>query len=106
MQKDANFIACLALYQFRRDKAIGLMHVTSTQQGLLWYYKVLQQELAKQYVEIGIAYTGLRQIERRIKRIGIEARKKTTPIERKRELLTEAMKLQELAEQWQQTSNT
>lgn len=97
---NANFIACLALYQAKRDKAIGLMHVTSTQQGLLWYYKVLQQEIAKQYLQAEIAYTSLRQIERRIKRIGIEARKKTTPLERKRELLAEAIKLQELAGQY------
>ena len=102
---DANFIGALALYQNRRDAAIGLHHITAKQRGLIWHYNRLRQAQAKEYLLAASQYGALREIEKRIKALLKEARAKGTPIERKRELLIQALELQETAKQWQPTFN-
>lgn len=99
--KDANLVACLALYQNRRDTAIGLAHVTTRQRGLIWYYNTLRQEQAKQYLQAATQYGVLREIERQIKKMLKEARSKRTHLERRKELLIQALELQEQAKRWQ-----
>lgn len=93
MEKDANFIACLALYQSKRDKAIGLHHVTSAQQGLLWYYKVLQQ---REYMK-AFHYGVIKGARARIKQIKKQVTK-DTPIRKAQLLLNEALNLQKQIE--------
>lgn len=39
-----NLIACLALYQHRQDKAVGINWLSERTRGLLWYYGYLQQK--------------------------------------------------------------
>jgi hypothetical protein len=39
-----NFVGALLLYQRKRDSALGLVHVTSAQRGLLWYYNLLNRQ--------------------------------------------------------------
>lgn len=46
-----NFIGALALYQHRRDTAIGLTHITQAQRGLLWYYDKKQRDAANKFVK-------------------------------------------------------
>lgn len=99
--KDANFVVCLALYQHRRDTAIGLEHVTTRQKGLLWYYNTLRQGQVKEYLQAAARYGALREIERQVKKILKEARSKKTSLERRKELLLQALELQEQAKQWQ-----
>lgn len=41
---ESSFIAALALFQNKRDSAIGLSHLTTKQKGLLWYFNTLQAE--------------------------------------------------------------
>lgn len=102
---DANIIACLALYQHRRDAAIGLTHITTRQRHLIWYYNRLRQAQAKEYLQAATQYGALREIEKRIKGLLKQARAKGTTVERKRELLITALELQETAKRWQPTSN-
>jgi hypothetical protein len=94
-KSSVNFIGSLALYQHRRDSALGLNHVTTKQRGLLWYYNTLQDSIRREFIAAQVKRDSLLQIHNRLKRITREA--KTAPIERKRELLAEAMKLEELA---------
>lgn len=93
-----SFIGALALYQNKRDRALGLTHLTAKQRGLIWYYNTLQAQIYKDYLRASVNRNALMGIRNRLKRIKREARK--APIERKRELLIEAIKLEELANQW------
>jgi len=98
LENGVSFIGALALYQQRRDKALGLNHVTVKQRGLLWYYNILQDGIKREFIAAQVKRDSLLQIHNRLKRIMREA--KSAPIERKRELLAEAMKLEELAKQY------
>ena len=91
-----NFIACLALHQNRRDSAIGLTHVTKAQNGLLWYYNVKKQDLFVKASTASFKHGAMQQIDKRMSEIMIEAESAT--LERKRELLTEALKLKKQAQ--------
>lgn len=97
---DAEFIAALLLHQHRQDNALGLHHVTARQRGLLWYYNLTLLKLHQDHFKAAMAKGALDQIRSRIKRIVAEAKKRSTPLERKRELLIEAMQLEEKAKQW------
>lgn len=90
-----NLTACLALYQHRRDSAIGLTHVTTKTRGLLWYYNIKQRELLTQVAKASFKVGAIGQIDNRMAEIMAEAQ--AAPIERKRELLKEAIKLQKQA---------
>ena len=91
-----NFIACLALHQNRRDSAIDLTHVTKAQKGLLWYYNVKKQDLFVKASTASFKHGAMQQIDKRMSEIMIEA--KSATLERKRELLTEALKLKKQAQ--------
>lgn len=89
------FIGAIALYQNRRDNALGLAHVTTQQKGLLWYYNYLQYEayrdlMAKSF-HLGVI-RGARKSMRRIKR----KIKTATSVEQAQSLYREYMILQEL----------
>jgi hypothetical protein len=90
-----NFIGALALHQHKRDCAIGLTHVTTRTRGLLWYYNVKQRELLTQVAKASFKVGAIQQIEKRMAEIMTEAH--GAPIERKRQLLKEAVKLQKQA---------
>lgn len=90
-----NFIACLALHQNRRDTALGLTHVTTRQRGLLWFYNVKQKELLQSVARVSFKLGAIQQIDKLMAKIMTEAR--DAPIERKRELLKEAVELQKQA---------
>jgi hypothetical protein len=66
---NANFIGALALYQQRRDSAIGLGHITIRQHGLLWYYNTLQRnryiELTTKAYHLGV----IRSVRKRMKEL-------------------------------------
>lgn len=94
-ENNVNFIGSLAIYQHRRDNALGLNHVTAKQRGLLWYYNTLQDGIRREFIAAQIKRDSMLQIHNRLKRIMREAKKAS--IERKQELLAEAMKLEELA---------
>lgn len=96
LENDVNFIGALALYQQRRDSAIGLTHVTKVQKGLLWYYNIKRQELFVKASQVSFKYGAMQQIDRRMADIMTEA--ENAPLERKRELLTEALKLKKQAQ--------
>lgn len=38
-----NLLACLALYQHRQDKAVGIDWLSGRTRGLLWYYNFLKR---------------------------------------------------------------
>lgn len=90
-----NLTACLALHQHRRDCAIGLSHVTGRVRGLLWYYNLKQRELLTQVAKASFKVGAIQQIDKRMAEIMAEAQE--APIERKRELLKEAVELQKQA---------
>lgn len=94
--KNVNFIGALALYQHRRDTAIGLLHVTTRQRGLLWYYRVLQQKLIARVTKATEAKVVMDLIDNRMTQIMTEAQ--DAPLERKKELLKEALKLKKQAQ--------
>lgn len=98
MAQDDRFIACLLLHQHRRDTAIGLSHVTTKQTGLIWYYNELQRQIRHEYIKSAIVKERLTQIQARIKQILKEA--KTASLEQQKALLSEAMRLQDIANQW------
>lgn len=94
---DLNFIGVLALHQHRRDAAIGLLHVTTRQRGLIWYYNTLQDRRRKQLSEVlnkafylGVI-KGARRRLRQIKRIVTT----NTPLNEAQMLLQEAVTLQQ-----------
>lgn len=91
-----NFIGALCLYQQRRDSAIGLTHVTKAQKGLLWLYNLKHQELFVKASQVSFKYGAMQQIDKRMTDIMTEAESAT--LERKRELLTEALKLKKQAQ--------
>lgn len=91
-----NFIAALALYQHRRDNALGLTHVTQAQRGLIWYYNTRQKELLSTLTRAAIVQGAMSSIDRRMAEIMTEVEQ--VPIERKRELLTEAIGLKKQAQ--------
>lgn len=93
-----NFIGALALYQQRRDSAIGLTHATAKQRGLLWFYNTKQQELIQSVSKAAFAQGALQRINQRMTEIMREVKK--AKIKRKRELLIEAIQLEEIAKQW------
>lgn len=90
-----NFIGALALYQRRRDCALGLNHVTARQRGLLWYYNVLQRKLYTDAFKFGASI----QIQKRMKEIIKEA--ETATPERVEQLVTEAQGLEKAFDKWQ-----
>lgn len=90
-----NLTACLALHQHRRDCAIGLSHVTGRVRGLLWFYNLKQRELLTQMAKASFRVGAIGQIDKRMAEIMTEAQ--DAPIERKRELLKEAVELQKQA---------
>lgn len=92
---EINLTACLALYQHRRDCAIGLSHVTGRVRGLLWYYNLKQRELLTRVAKASFKVGAIGQIDKRMAEIMTEAQE--APIERKRELLKEAVELQKQA---------
>lgn len=91
-----NFIGALALYQHRRDCVLGLSHATTRTRGLLWYYNAKQRELIKQVGRVAFTHGAMQQIDQRMAQIMAEAQ--TAPIERKRELLKEAIELKKQAQ--------
>lgn len=91
-----NFIACLALHQQRRDTAIGLTHVTTAQRGLIWYYNLKRRELFTKASQVSFRYGAMQQIDSRMAEIMREAQ--AAPLERKRELLAEALSLKKQAQ--------
>lgn len=90
-----NLIAALALYQQRRDSAIGLAHITAKQRGLIWYYNMRQRELLQKTIKASFVHGVMQQIDQRMSEIMTEAQ--GAPIERKRELLQEALNLRKQA---------
>lgn len=94
--KNVNLIAALALYQQRRDSAIGLAHITAKQRGLIWYYNMRQQKLLQITIKASFVYGAMQQIDQRMSEIMKEAQ--NAPIERKRELLREALNLKKQAQ--------
>lgn len=99
--KDADFVGALILYQYRQDNALGLHHLTTKQRGLIWYYNLLRLNVHKELIHSAMAKGAMNQIRNQIKRIMREAKKRSTPLERKRQLLIEAMQLEEMASKWQ-----
>lgn len=97
---DVGFIGALLLHQNRRDNALGLSHVTVAQRGLLWYYNRLLVTQSQDYLKAAMAKGALNKIRNDIKRIKRKVRKAKT-IEEKRELLIEALRLEEMAVKWQ-----
>lgn len=89
-----DFVACLALYQNRRDKAIGISHISQKQKGLVWYYNFLLRDHLKK----ATVYGALQAIQSRMSQIMQEAQ--TSTIERQKQLLLEAMRLREQSEAW------
>lgn len=86
-----NFIGALALFQQRRDSAIGLMHVTQAQRGLLWYYDKRQRDEANKFVR-GDAYNAIIQLGAvEIKRLVEEAKQEPA---RAREILRQVRRLE------------
>lgn len=97
--KNAEFIGAILLHQHRRDNALGLAHVTTAQKGLLWYFNSLLIGQHQDYLKAAMAKGALNQIRNDVKRIRRKIRKAKT-IEKKRELLIEAIRLEEMAQQW------
>lgn len=97
--RNADFIGAILLHQNRRDNALGLAHVTTQQRGLLWYFNHLLIEQHQDYLKAAMAKGALNQIRNDVKRIRRQIRKAKT-IEEKRGLLIEAIKLEEMAQQW------
>lgn len=96
-----NFIGALALFQHRRDTAIGLSHFTRQTKGLVWYYNTTLGT----HLKAAMSYGALQAIQKRMAEIMAEA--EHTSLDRQRLLLLEAMELQEKMEIWQrQISNT
>lgn len=91
-----NFVGALALHQHRRDCALGLNHVTGKARGLLWYYNLKQRELITQVSKVAFVHGAMQQIDQRMAQIMSEA--ETASVERKRELLQEAIKLKKQAQ--------
>jgi hypothetical protein len=90
-----NLVAALALHQHKRDVAIGLNHITSRVRGLLWFYNLRQRELLGKVAKASFRLGAIRQIDKRMAQIMTEAQ--NAPLERKRELLKEAVELQKQA---------
>lgn len=96
-----NFIGALALYQNRRDKAVGISHISRQQRGLIWYYNTI----LSQHLKNAALYGALKGIQKQMAEIMVEAQ--SASLDRQRQLLLEAMTLQEKMETWQrQISNT
>lgn len=95
VSKNLNFIGALALYQHRRDTAIGLSHITTKQRGLLWYYNALLSQQLKD----AAFYGAMQTIQKRMTEIMAEV--ENSGLDRQRELLLEAMNLKEQMEVWQ-----
>lgn len=92
--KDADFVACLALYQNRRDTAIGLSHITTKQKGLIWYYNILKTESYNRLIAMSFNLGVIRGARKRIKEIVMQT-KLDTPIEEANKLYQEALRLQD-----------
>lgn len=96
-----NFIAALTIFQHRRDMAIGLTHITTRQRGLIWYYNTI----LSQHLKNAALYGALKGIQKQMAEIMVEAQ--SASLDRQRQLLLEAMALQEKMGKWQrQISNT
>lgn len=92
-----NFVAALTLHQHKRDGALGLTHVTTSQRGLLWYYNTLQQKSVESYQDLMLKSFHLgviRGARKRMRQIR-KSIKSTTPIEQARALYQEYAILQE-----------
>lgn len=89
-----NLTACLALYQHRRDCAIGLSHVTTKTRGLLWYYNFRNQELYRRLFVQGFNLGVIRQARKRIKEIKKQVTI-DTPLDKAQRLHQEALMLQD-----------
>jgi len=95
---NTNLVAALALYQQRRDTAIGLRHITTKQRYLLWYYNTLQQQEYQALAKVSIAKGVM--IEIRSKMAGLKRQlKKAATLEEKQAILIQATELERLAEQ-------
>lgn len=92
---NVNLVATLALYQHRRDSAIGLAHITAKQRGLLWYYNTQRRKLTEKSVRAAFVQGVMQEIDKRMAEIMQEAQ--DAPLERKRELLQEALSLKKQA---------
>lgn len=54
LQSEIGFVECLALFQKRRDDALGLVHVTQRQRGLLWYRNLLARRAVSAALHAGV----------------------------------------------------
>lgn len=90
---DVNFIAALALLQSKKDKTIGLTHVTSHQHGLIWYYNARRQDMYKVLMKDAFNLGIIKGANRRIKQIK-KALKPDMPIEEAQKLYKEFLALQ------------
>lgn len=68
VSKDASFIASLMLYQHRKDKALGLHHVSFRLKGLFWYYqKIIKDQQQKAFL-VGLIWGYHQEIKKLVKK--------------------------------------
>lgn len=106
LTSNIDLIGMLALYQNRRDTAIGLTHITAKQRGLLWYRNVKEQELSQSKAALQqIAQEALRLANSLNKSIETNRAKMKSLIAQSeqakdsRPLVSKAMRLQKQVEQ-------
>lgn len=85
-----NFIGALALHQNRRDKALGLNHITTQQRGLIWYYNTKKREIAVKSFYYGIILGARKRIGQIKKMV-----KADTPLAEAQRLYQEALILKQ-----------
>lgn len=54
LKTQIGLVECLALFQHRRDDALGLVHVTKAQRGLLWYRNTLARRAVSAALHAGV----------------------------------------------------
>lgn len=85
-----NLLACLALYQHRKDQAIGIGWMSSLVRGLLWYYNWLQQKQMANIMTIYYLTQTIDQKAEAIKELAIKGK----DAKNKGEILQQMMNLE------------
>lgn len=97
--KNADFVACLALYQSRKDTAIGLSHITTKQKGLIWYYNTLKQDIAIKSFYLGYVQRASERIKEIVQSVTINTSEKNANLLYQEAIYLEKQ-IREIKEKW------
>jgi DNA-directed RNA polymerase len=97
----SHLIACLALYQYQQDKAVGINWLSARTRGLLWYYNHIQQKQLADLMTAAYLNGIIQQGAKEIKELASKAKE----AENKQEILEYAIIIQSEIEQAERQLN-